>query len=410
MPLLRRFFCFLLLALSGLAFSADRVSGANATLNIVPGAGSAALGGAVIAQPEDLLGFGDNPMQLATQDYAWGSFSHVAYFEGTVYDMVSMSLPLEGFHGLGFSFSRFGADDIPWIKEGEPIPEGSDYRTLNMADWVFSVAYGRRLWKNLDFGVSLHGLYREMDQSGFGFRGDLGLRYSFPRNFSLSALLRGWTSSSAKWESGTFEYEAPELYVAGSWNVPIPYFYGSLSLYLQSAGILHREARDLDFEGNERGGRFWEEPLDFLAGSRGGVEFSFDFGLSLRAGLSSFTTWESFTLGAGLLVSKFLKVDYAFESHPVLSSVHRVSVSVSPWLFFKNPKEPKAKKVQSFVEKEEPVTEDSPSVLEKEETVSSSAPEESENTEVLEENNSEVLQEESLDEVLEPASGIYWEE
>ena len=64
---------------------------------------------------------------------------------------------------------------------------GADYKTLNIADWTFSIAYGRRLWKNLDLGIAVHGLYRELDQTGWGFRSDLGLSYTFPKNFSASA-------------------------------------------------------------------------------------------------------------------------------------------------------------------------------------------------------------------------------
>ncbi len=398
----RYIFCFFVLVVTLPGFSFDRVTGANATLNIVPGARSAALGGTVMAQKEELVGITDNPWQLALQEYAWGSFSHVAYFEGTVYDMASMTLPLEGMHGIGVSFSRFGANDIPWIKEGEPIPEGSDYRTLNIADWTISIAYGRRLWKNLDLGIAVHGLYRELDQTGWGFRSDVGLSYTFPKNFSVAALLKGWTSSAAKWESGTFEYESPELYLAASWNYPIRYFYGSFGAYWQSAGVFHNEARDLDFEGNERGGDLLESPLDWLSGGRGGIEFAFDFGLSLRAGLSSFTTFESFTVGAGVVVSKFLKVDYAFESHPVLSSVHRVSVSISPWLFFNDPKEKKLKQEKSFVEKEEPVE-----TLEMQETIEEHQIIEKEPEEFKEE---PVTVEETETEVLEGSGGIYWEE
>jgi hypothetical protein len=44
------------------------------------------------------------------------------------------------------------------------------------------------------------------------------------------------------------------------------------------------------------------------------------------------------TAGAGLTIAKFVKVDYAFESHPVLSPVHRVSVSISPYLFSHSPR------------------------------------------------------------------------
>lgn len=317
--------------------SAERVTGANATLDIIPSARAAAVGGAglpILGDPTSLI---ENAWQLAHERYMSGSFSHVSYFEGTTYDLASMALPLGGAHGVGFSFARFGANDIPWIREGDPIPEGNDYKTIHMADWLFSIAYGRTLFKNLDFGVSLHGLFREMDQTGFGFRGDANLRYAFPGEFSLAMLLKGWTSSAVRWESGTFEYEAPELYLGASWGKPVRYFYGKFLAYWQSAGIFHREARALDWDGSSRGDRLIDSPFEWLQGSRGGVEFSFDFGLSLRAGLSSFTTWESFTAGAGITISKFLKVDYAFESHPVLSSVHRVSISISPKLFMASP-------------------------------------------------------------------------
>jgi hypothetical protein len=119
----------------------------------------------------------------------------------------------------------------------------------------------------------------------------------------------------------------------------VPYLYGKLNLYWQGAELLHREARDMDFETDEsRGKRVWEDPLDWLSGGHGGFEYTFDFGLSLRAGLSSFTTLQSVTAGAGLVIAKFVKVDYAFESHPVLSPVHRVSVSISPYLFGHAPK------------------------------------------------------------------------
>jgi hypothetical protein len=178
-----------------------------------------------------------------------------------------------------------------------------------------------------------------MDPAGWGFRGDAGLRFRAVDQLYLSTLLKGWTSSAASWESGEFEYSSPELYVAASYGLPVPYLYGKFNLYWQGAELLHREARDMDFETDEsRGKRVWENPLDWLSGGRGGIEYTFDFGLSLRAGLSSFTTLQSVTAGAGLVIAKFVKVDYAFESHPVLSPVHRVSVSISPYLFSHAPK------------------------------------------------------------------------
>lgn len=321
------------------AFGADRVVGANATLDIEPGARSAALGSATMAVDGDYMGLYSNPYQLANVRYAWASFSHTAYFEDTQYDFASAVLPLGLDQGLGIAFSRFGADDIPYIKEGEPIPEGSDYNTLSIADWTFSLAWGKKLFNRLDLGVSFHGLYRDMDQTGWGFRGDAGLRYRVVQEFYVAGFLKGWTSSAATWESGEFEYSSPEFYLAASYSLPVPYLYGKFSAYWQGAGMFHREARALDFEEDEsQGGRLWDDPVDWLQGGRGGIEFAFDFGLSLRAGLGSFTSLQSVTAGAGLTIAKFLQVDYAFESHPVFSPVHRVSISVSPYLFSHSPR------------------------------------------------------------------------
>lgn len=331
---------FFACALVSAANAADRVVGANATLDIEPGARSAALGSATLAIEGDYLGLSTNAYQLSQTKYLWASFSHTAYYEDTKYDYASVVFPLFNNQGLGIAFSRFGADDIPYIKDGEPLPEGSDYNTLSIADWVFSVAWGRRILDRLDLGLAFHVLYRDMDQSGWGFRGDASARYKIKDDFYVAGLLKGWTSSAASWESGEFEYSAPEFYLALSYGLPVDYLYGKFNFYWQSAGFFHHDSRDLDFDTDTHGGeRIWEDPLDWLSGGRGGVEFAFDFGLKLRVGLSSFTTFKSVTAGAGLTIANFLVVDYAFESHPVFSPVHRVSLSLSPYLFGHKPKQ-----------------------------------------------------------------------
>lgn len=348
-----------LLAFSLPAWSLDRVVGANASLDVNAGARSAALGGTILAIENDLLGLTSNPYQLARTHASEVAFSHVVYYEGTNYDYAALALPLGKYHGLGLAFSRFGADDIPWIKETDPIPEGGDYRTISIADWILTLAWGKQFFQYFDIGIAFHGLYREIDQSGWGFRGDAGLSFQPYGAFAVSALLKGWTSSAARWESGTVEYSSPELYLAFRFEQPVSYFYGVFHLYWQSAGIFHRENRDLDFDGEPRGGVLWDEPLNWLSGGRAGVEFRFDFGLSLRAGLSGLSELESWTAGAGLMLAKWLSVDYAFESHPVLSSVHRVSLNFSPGRFLSPEKDyapKKHKKQEVKPTKKEPVS------------------------------------------------------
>ena len=382
---LRLWSTLLLFGMALQVFAMDRVAGANATLDIEPGAHSAALGSATMAVDGDYLGLVSNPYQLSSIRYGWASFSHTAYFEDTQYDFASAALPLGEGQGLGISFARFGADDIPYIREGEPIPEGSDYNTLSYADWMFSVTFGRRILPRLDIGVGFHGLYREMDQTGWGFRGDAGLRYRLVDNLYVSGLLKGWTSSATTWESGEVEYSSPEFYLAANYSLPVSYLYGTLGLYWQSAGLFHHEARSLDFGG--------------------GVEFAFDFGLSLRAGLSSFTTFQSVTAGAGLVIMKFLRVDYAFESHPVLSPVHRVSISVSPYLFSHSDEPVQKKSRVSPVyarQSQEPLPQETPAE-DAEQAASEIETPEKEPPEEARETPDEGLESS-------PAGGVYWEE
>lgn len=390
----------------------DRVVGANATLDIEPGARSAALGSAVMAVDGDYLGLMGNPYQLSGVRYTWGSFSHTQYYEDTKYDYASVVTPLGEGNGLGISVSRFGADDIPLIGEGEALPEGADYRTLSIADWVLGLSFGHRISDNISIGVSFNMLYRDMDQTGYGFRGDAGLRFRVIDEFYLAAFLKGWTSSATKWESGTFEYSSPELYLAASYSCKIPYLYGGLGLYWQGAGLIHNEARDVDYETDEdRGEPVWKDPLDWLSGGRAGLEFNFDFGLSVRVGFSSFTSLKSVTAGAGLVIAKFLKLDYAFESHPTLSSVHRVSVSVSPYLFGHAEENPKAHVTPSQAAKK-PLLEDDGSEEVKESVeapVETKIPEEKD---VQEDKKEEPSSESGSEEILEtaPRGGTYWEE
>ncbi|MCF0217191.1 MAG: hypothetical protein HUK21_12080 [Fibrobacteraceae bacterium] len=401
-----RAFILPLLLLAGSSFALDRVVGANATLDVEPGARSAALGSATMAVDGDYLGLVSNPYQLSNVEYAWFSFSHTSYYEDTKYDFASVALPLAEGQGLGVSFARFGASDIPYIKEGEPIPEGSDYKTLSIADYVFSVTFGKKWSERLDLGLGFHGLYRDMDQTGWGFRADLGARYRLIDNLYVSAFLEGFTSSATTWESGETEFSDPELYLALNYGIDVPYLYGKLQLYWQAAGFFHEESRYMDFEEDEEaGGALWKDPLDWLSGGRGGVEFLFDFGLSLRAGLSSFTTLESVTAGAGLVIAKFVRIDYAFESHPVLSPVHRVSVSISPYLFAHAPKSEPKRRVQktSVLSEEEPVEDEEEASQEDSVKPLASPSEKSANAETSTAQPEEVLEEPS-------SGGTYWEE
>lgn len=333
----------LALALAAVCLPAlERVSGANATLETLAGTRSAALGGTALALPADLPALSSNPQQLADLRHSELAFAHVSYYEGTAYDYAAMGWPLGLAGSAGLAVSRFGATGIPLISTSDPLPEGGNYNTFSISDWVVTGAWGRHFGK-LAVGLSAHGLKRELDQTGWGFRADAGLRYPVFSRLEASALLQGWTSSAARWESGYSEYSPPELKLALHGHEPFPYLYGTAHLYWQGAGIFHRENRDLVWDGDlfdttstsvsTDNGTPWQTPLDWLADGAMGLEFATEFGIALRAGLAQIGEPSSWTAGAGIQPFPWLQADYAYQSHPVLSGVHRVAISFSPGLY-----------------------------------------------------------------------------
>jgi len=290
--------------------NAEWVIGANSSLEAPQGARTAGGGGAALTVQSDLASLAQNPLQLSWLEKLSLAFAHVSYFEESSYNGVVMAVPLKDAGALGFAASRFGASDIPHIKENEPLPEGDDYNTMNISDWIFTSAWGKNFGKwNLAF--ALHLLKRELDQSGWGFRSDIATGYEFSKKLMLAGIVKGWTSSAVKWESGYFEYSSPEVYAAFKFREPLPYFYGNLNLYWQSTGILHSKSEN------------W-----FLASSTG-LEFETNFSLAIRVGLVKISDASSLTLGAGIKPLSNLSADYAFQMHNYLSNVHRISITAN---------------------------------------------------------------------------------
>jgi len=310
-------FIFAIIFLLFASANASRVVGANSSLETAQGAKSAGVGMATLPVLDDLPSLAKNPLQLSELDKLSLAFTHVAYFEETSYNGVAMALPLRDAGTLGFAISRFGASDIPYIKESDPLPEGENYNTLNISDWIFTSAWGKSFGK-WNLALSLHLLKRELDQSGWGFRSDIAAGYEFSERFMLAGIIDGWTSSAVKWESGYFEYSSPEAYAAFRFREPFPYFYGKLNIYWQSTGILHSES--------EEETRAWKTPVDWFLASNAGLEFETNFSFSLRAGLVRINDAKSLTLGAGIKPISKLSADYAFQMHNSLSSVHRISI------------------------------------------------------------------------------------
>lgn len=255
--------------------------------------------------------------------------AHTEKFGEAKYDDFAFLFPIESGSSMGIGISRYGVSDIDFRPSGSEEFSSQPQGYFSIADYLVTGAFARR-WGGLDLGLDLNLLYRHLDQDGLGIRGDAQVLYTWEKRFRLGALLKGLVPSSARWESGYSEYEAPELYIGGAARFPAPYFYGTLEAAWQSEGIFHRTAKSaatLD------GSSIAKDPLAYLATGNLGLEFLFDFGVAIRFGLEEISR-KAFadvtTFGIGYDWRHVLGLDYSFSPHPGLQSSHRISIQFTP--------------------------------------------------------------------------------
>jgi len=346
--------CVLVLSMHSKLWAIDEVAGANLTLFLSPSAQTAAMGDAALAMPASVLGAGLNPVGMLDKSTTEFGVSHTAHYESTRLDAIAGVTSIDSNSRLGIVLMRYGADGIPWIKAGDTLPTDGQWRTLSIADYTMSVLFAHAFRYHIDVAGALHFLYRELDQTGYGFRGDAEVRFRPVSSWFLSSKIEGITSSAAHWQSGELEYSPAEAYIATGYHTALQYFYGSLSIGYQSPGMFQRSNNWLSIDQSYLddttaastkalslgGSRFYDAPLSWFREGAVGAEMKWDWGGSIRGGWQSLREWDSWTVGGGLELFGWLSIDYAFQRHPVLSGIHRVSIEIHPWAKNVKPEKP----------------------------------------------------------------------
>lgn len=258
------------------------------------------------------------------------STAHAEKFGEAKFDDLSLIVPFESRSTLGLGVSRYGVSGIDLRPEGVSPLESQPAGQFSIADYLVVAGFSRR-WGDLDLGASFNFLYRQLDQDGFGMRADAMAQYTWRRNFRVGALIKGVIPSSATWESGYSEYEAPDLHLGLAARVPAPYFYGTLQTAYQTEGLFQNRAKA---QAEALGSRIHQAPMDALKAGNAGLEFLFDFGLMVRFGLSELRfaseALSSAAFGLGYTWKKVLGLDYSFAPHPDLLSTHRIALQFTP--------------------------------------------------------------------------------
>lgn len=200
----------------------------NEFLSIPVGARAQAMGGANIASVQDATAGFWNPagltgveldMQLAAMHNEW--FASIGR-----YDYVGIAAPLaDRSRYLGFSFIRFGVDNIPntlSLYESDGTINYNNVTTFNAADYAFMFHYAQSFDSiGLSIGATAKVVHRKIGPfaTAWGFGVDLGAQYR-KGDWRFGLMLKDITTTFNAWSFNFTDDEKETLDLTGN-DVPI---------------------------------------------------------------------------------------------------------------------------------------------------------------------------------------------
>jgi len=196
----------------------------NEFLNIGVGARGLAMSNAQVATTYDVYSNYYNPAGLVNIPHTFqAGIMHSEYFAGIAkYDYVSLAIPVQQRKRvIGFSFFRFGVDDIPntlFLVQPDGSVDYSKITSFSAADYAFMFHYAQMLpVKNLSIGGTVKVIYRQIGKfaKAYGFGIDLGLQYRI-KEWRFGFMARDVTSTFNSWNISFTDAEKAVLVQTGN--------------------------------------------------------------------------------------------------------------------------------------------------------------------------------------------------
>lgn len=177
----------------------------NEFLNIGVGARALGMSNSVIASTNDVTSGYWNPTGLlGVKSELQIGLMHSEYFAGIAkYDFGAIAKPIDENSAMGFSFIRFGVDNIPNTTELIDAQGNIDYDRItyfSAADMAFIFSYARRINDKLNIGGSGKIIHRKVGDfaKSWGFGIDFAATYQIG-DWKLAAMSRDITTTFNAW-------------------------------------------------------------------------------------------------------------------------------------------------------------------------------------------------------------------
>jgi hypothetical protein len=180
------------------------------------GVDAAALGmsNAVVSSTSDVNSGYWNPAGLLKLEDKQMALMHASYFANIAqYDYAAFAMPIDRESAVGFSFIRFGVDDILNTTQLIDSQGNIDYNRISLfstADYALTFSYARALpLEGLNFGVNAKVVRRIIgdfaNSWGFGF--DVGLQFENENDWKFGLMLRDVTTTYNTWTINENEFQ-----------------------------------------------------------------------------------------------------------------------------------------------------------------------------------------------------------
>ncbi len=315
------------------ALQAQTPKYSNEFLSIGVGARALGMSGAFVSVASDATAGYWNPAGLTRVDANIQiALMHTEYFAGLAqYDYGAIAFNLDEKSALGFTFLRFGIDDIPDTSELIDAQGNFRYdliRSFSASDNAFMISYARMLNDNLSLGVNTKIIRRTAGSfaGAWGFGLDAGVQYSWQEwNFALMG--RDITSTFNAWSYQLDDRMREVFTITGneipenSLEITLPRVILGASrsfIFADRLGLLASADLNITTDG-KRNVMFRGDP--FSIDPSVGLELNYNEIIYLRAGIGNYQEYSTpsekttqsmqVNMGVGVVIRNVLALDYA---------------------------------------------------------------------------------------------------
>ncbi len=305
----------------------------NEFLSIGVGARALGMSGAFVSVAPDATAGYWNPAGLTrVESNIQIALMHTEYFAGLAqYDFGALAFNLDEKSALGFTFLRFGIDDIPDTSELIDAQGNFRYdliRSFSASDNAFLISYARKLNDKLSLGVNTKIIRRTAGSfaGAWGFGIDAGLHYTLS-HWNLGIMGRDITSTFNAWNYQLDDRMREVFTITGnkipenSLEITLPQVVLGASrsfLFVDKIGLLASADLNITTDGKRnvllKGDPFSIDPSL-------GLEINYKQIIYLRTGIGNYQEYSTpqetktrsmqLNMGIGIVIRKVLAIDYA---------------------------------------------------------------------------------------------------